>query len=73
MGVKIVDAKTCIETALELSRNLQTDISALCKWLDSVENELDQLSVIPDTDRDIEIEIAFITVSSIKILLLKLI
>lgn len=69
LGVKIVDAKTCIETALELSRNLQIDVSALNTWLNSVESELTQLEAIPDADRDIEIEMAFVTVSSSSMLL----
>lgn len=61
--MKIVDAKTCIETALELSKNLQIDVSALNTWLNSVESELTQLEAIPDADRDIEVEMAFVTVS----------
>lgn len=61
--MKIVDAKTCIQTALELSRNLQIDVSALRKWLDSVESELDQIDATPDCERDVDIEVAFMTVS----------
>ena len=65
MGAKIVDAKTCIETALELSKNLQTDVTALHKWMDSVEGEIDRLEVVtPDEERDVDIEIAFIAVSN---------
>lgn len=62
MGAKIVDAKTCIETALELSKNLQSDVSALHKWMDSVEGEIGRLEVTPDEDRDVEIELAFVAV-----------
>ncbi|XP_065223364.1 dystrophin, isoforms A/C/F/G/H-like isoform X4 [Planococcus citri] len=61
LGVKIVDAKTCIEAALELSKNLQIDVTALCKWMDSVEHELDEIDATPDADRDVDIEVAFIT------------
>lgn len=63
MGAKIVDAKTCIETALELSKNLQIDVSALHKWMDSVEGEIDRLEVAPDEERDVDIELAFVAVS----------
>lgn len=67
--MKIVDAKTCIETALELSRNLQIDITALNKWMDSVETELDRIDATPDAERDVDIEIAFIAVSIVFFLL----
>ena len=62
LGAEIVDAKTCIETALDLSKNLQSDVAALHKWMDSVEGEMDRLEVAPDEDRDVDIELAFVAV-----------
>ncbi|PSN29971.1 hypothetical protein C0J52_24408 [Blattella germanica] len=60
LGSQITEAKGILDSALELSRNLQKDIPALNEWIDGVEVQLDEYEAVEPTKKNLDAEVSFL-------------
>ncbi|XP_024083569.1 dystrophin-like isoform X11 [Cimex lectularius] len=60
LGEEITSSKAMLENALEVSQNLQSNLTNLNSWSQAINNDLEQIEATPSNDRDISAEITFV-------------
>ncbi|XP_069695333.1 dystrophin, isoforms A/C/F/G/H isoform X7 [Periplaneta americana] len=58
LGSQITEAKGVLDSALELSRNLQRDIPTLNEWMDNVEAQLDEQESAARINKNLDLQVA---------------